>query len=430
MKTVNVGLIGFGTVGCGVVKTLESRSALIAKKAGALLKIKYVCDVDLSKKRLLKAKGCVFTKDAWQIVNDPDINIIVELIGGIHPAKELIVAAMKNGKSIVTANKALLAQEGSEIFKIAQDYGVDIYFEASVAAGVPVIKALREGFGGDKIEAVLGIVNGTCNFILTRMAKDGVSFQEALKIAQAKGYAESKPLLDINGFDSAHKLVLLTLLSFGKFVSLKDIYVEGIVDISANDIDYAKEFGYVIKLLAIAKLSEGKLEVRVAPTLLPKDHLLANVYDVYNAVLVKADLAGGILFNGKGAGQNPAASGVISDIVDLARNISSGVTRRVPEYSDVQSSLKLRKIDEIESRYYIRFSAIDKPGVLAGISGVLGKYGISIASVAQKERRQAKIVPVVIMTHEAKERSLRQALAKIDKLSVIKAKSVAIRVEI
>ncbi len=429
MKKINIGIIGFGTVGCGVVKILQDRAALLSKRCGALVKIKYACDADIKSKRPVKLKGAELTKDAYKIINDPEVDIIVELIGGIHPAKEFIIAAMKKGKHIVTANKALLAECGEEIFKIAQEQGVDIYFEASAVAGVPIIKALREAFAGDRIEAVLGIVNGTCNFILSRMTNDGVGFAEALKDAQAKGYAERNPSLDINGSDSAHKLVLLTLLSFGKFVKLNDIYVEGITDISANDIAYAKDFGYVIKLLAIAKQSAGKLEVRVAPTLLPKDHLLAAVWGVYNAVLVMADLAGGVLFNGKGAGSFAAASAVVSDIVDVGRNINSGAVRRLPEYYKSLSQINLRKISEIESRYYIRFSAIDRPGVLAKISGILGKHNISIASVAQKERKLSKVVPVVIMTHEAKESQLRVALKEIDKLSAIKAKSVAIRVE-
>lgn len=429
MKTINIAIIGFGTVGSGVVKILQDRAVLLSKRSGACIRIKYVCDVDLKSRRPVRLKSALLTRDVYKAINDPDVNIIVELIGGIHPAKEFIIAAMKNGKHIVTANKALLAEGGEEIFKIAQARGVDIYFEASVVAGVPIIKSLREGFAGDKIEAVLGIVNGTCNFILSRMTKDGVSFADALKDAERKGYAESDPSIDINGSDSAHKLVLLTLLSFGRFVKLDSIYIEGITNISANDIAYAKDFGYVIKLLAIAKQSAGKLETRVAPTLLPKDHLLANVWGVYNAVLVMADMAGGILFNGKGAGSYAAASAVVSDIADIARNINSGAVRRLPEYYKIESNISLRKISEIDSRYYIRFSVIDKPGVLAKISGILGKYNISIASVAQKERNLSKVVPVVIMTHEARESSLRAALSKIDALPVIKAKSVAIRVE-
>jgi homoserine dehydrogenase len=428
MKTINIGIIGLGNVGSEVARILLARRGFLVKKAGSALKLKYICDVVASKKGSV-GKGPIFTKDVRRVINDPDVDIVVELIGGIHPAKELIISAMRNGKHIVTANKALLAQEGPAIFKVAKDCGVDIYFEASVLAGVPIIKVLREGFSGDRINAILGIVNGTCNFILTKMTEEGASFSQALKEAQSKGYAEARPALDISGMDSAHKLVLLTLLSFGRFVRLQDIYVEGITEVSANDIAYADEFGYLIKLLAIAKLSEGRLEVRVAPTLLAKDHLLAGVRGVYNAALVEVDLAGGILFNGRGAGSSAAASAAVSDIVDLARNINSGSPRRVPEYCQASSSIKLRGINEIESRYYIRFSVIDKPGVLAKISGILGKHGISIASVAQKERREKQIVPVVIMTHEAKEWSLRLALSEIDRLAVVKAKSVAIRVE-
>lgn len=429
MKKVNVGIIGFGTVGSGVVKILQDRASLLFQRTGAQIKIKRICDQDLKKKRQVKVNKNILTRDAWKIINDPEIDVVVELIGGIHPAKEFIIAAIKNGKHIVTANKALLAAQGREIFNAAKKYGVDIYFEASAVAGVPIVKALREGFAADRISAVLGIVNGTCNFILSKMTKEGIGFREALKDAQLKGYAEKNPALDINGTDSAHKLVLLNLLSFGSFVKIKDIYVEGIVDINSNDISYADEFGYVIKLLAIAKMSHGALEVRVAPTLLSKNHLLANVCGVYNAVLVEADMAGPVLFNGKGAGSYAAASAVVSDIADVARNINSSSSRRVAEYCPQAAGLKLRKIGDIESKYYIRFSAIDSPGVLAKISGILGSHGISIASVAQRERRLTKVVPVIIMTHEAKENNLRNALKEIDRLSVIKSKSVAIRVE-
>ncbi|KPK41847.1 MAG: homoserine dehydrogenase [Omnitrophica WOR_2 bacterium SM23_29] len=429
MEKINVGLIGFGVVGAGVVKAFKEKAAQLGKKVGARLVLKAICDKEFRKKRNVRADKKLFTRDVNKILGNPEIDIVVELIGGIHPAKEFILKAIKNGQHVVTANKALLAKEGDEIFEAAQRAGVDIFFEASVGGGVPIIKALREGLVSNDIDTMLGIVNGTSNYILSSMANEGLNFHDALLEAKRKGYAERNPSLDIEGVDSAHKLAILTLLGFGKAVKLEDIYVEGILDISQNDIRYAEEFGYAIKLLAIAKNVDGELEVRVHPTLLSKEHLLSNVGGVYNAIYVHGDLVGGTLFYGRGAGQNPAASSVISDIVDLARNLRFNSVGRVPIYIKNKAIKKIRKIEEIEARYYIRFSCIDKPGVLAKISGILGRHKISIASVGQKERRKARIVPVVMMTHEAKEKNMQQALEEIDRLPVIRRKTVAIRVE-
>lgn len=429
MEKINIGLIGFGVVGAGVVKAFKEKAAQLSKKVGACLVLKAICDKEFRRKRNVKADKKLFTRDVNKILGNPEIDIVVELIGGIHPAKEFILKAIKNGQHVVTANKALLAKEGDEIFEAAQRAGVDIFFEASVGGGVPIIKALREGLVSNEIDTMLGIVNGTSNYILSSMANEGLNFHDALLEAKRRGYAERNPSLDIEGVDSAHKLAILTLLGFGKAVNLEDIYVEGILDISQNDIKYAEEFGYAIKLLAIAKNVDGELEVRVHPTLLSKEHLLSSVGGVYNAIYVHGDLVGGTLFYGRGAGQNPAASSVISDIVDLARNLRFNSVGRVPIYIKNKAIKKIRKIEEIEARYYIRFSCIDKPGVLAKISGILGRHKISIASVAQKERRKARIVPVVMMTHEAKEKNMQQALEEIDRLPVIRRKTVAIRVE-
>ncbi len=429
MDKINVGLIGFGTVGEGVVRALLTREKFLKEKIGAGLVLKAVCDKDIRRPREIKVKSGILTTDINKILNDPDIRIVVELIGGIHPAKEFILEAFKRGKHVVTANKALLAECGEEIFQAARNYKVDLYFEASVGGGIPIIKVLRESLGANHIDTVLGIVNGTSNYILTSMEKDGLSFNQALLEAKKKGYAEKNSGLDIKGFDSAHKLAILALLGFGKSVNIKDIYVEGIEDISLSDIEYARDFGYVIKLLAIAKNVRGQLEVRVHPTLLSREHLLSNVSGVYNAIYVHGDYAGGALFYGRGAGSRPAASSVLGDIIDVARNIKSSSVGRVPVYTADKTIKSLRPISEIETRYYLRLSVIDRPGGLARIADILGRQGISIASVTQKERQQARMVPVVMMTHDAREKNMRLALDEIDRLNAVKKRTVAIRVE-
>lgn len=429
MEKINVGVIGFGTVGEGVIRTLLTKPQFLEKKIGSRLVLKAVCDKDLRRKREAGLNPRILTNDVQRILHNSDIQIVVELIGGIHPAKEFILEAFRRGKHVVTANKALLAECGEEIFRAAKASGVDLYFEASVGGGIPIIKALRESLGANHIDTLLGIVNGTSNYILTSMAQEGLSFTQALLEAKKKGYAERNPALDIKGFDSAHKLAILSLLGFGKSVDIGDIYIEGIENISLSDIAYAQGLGYVIKPLAIAKNVKGQLEVRVHPTLLSKEHLLSNVNGVYNAIYVHGDLAGGTLFYGRGAGSRPAASSVVSDIIDVARNIRNNAACRVPIYVEDKTIRKLRNMDDIETRYYLRLSVIDKPGCLSTIAAILGKCGISIASVMQKERKLAKIVPVVMMTHEAREKNIRLSLQQIDKLNVIKKKTVAIRVE-
>lgn len=429
MRSINVGVIGFGTVGEGVVRALLGKPQFLEKRIGARLVLKAVCDRDLSRKREVRIDKDILTGDVNKILHSPDIQIVVELIGGVSPAKEFILEAFRRGKHVVTANKALLAECGKEIFEAAKRANVDLYFEASVGGGIPIIKALRESLCANHIDTMLGIVNGTSNYILSAMSEGNLSFNQALAEAKKKGYAERNPALDIEGFDSAHKLAILTLLGFGKSVSLSDIYVEGIENISLSDIRYAQDLGYVIKLLAIAKNIDGSLEVRVQPTLLSREHLLSNVKGVYNAIYVHSDLAGGTLFYGRGAGGRPAASSVLGDIIDVARNIKNDSINRVPVYVEDASIRNLRAFSEIESRYYLRLCVIDKPGCLAMIARILGRHGISIASVVQKERKQAKIVPVVMMLHDAKERNVRQALEQINRLSAIKKKTVAIRVE-
>lgn len=429
MKRVNVGIIGFGNVGSGVIRILQERSGLLSQKVGLDIQVKKICDKDILSKRNVKINKGLLNKNPLEIINDPQIDIVVELIGGIHPAKEFILEALRKGKNIVTANKALLALHGKELFATAFDCGKNIYFEASVGAGIPIIKSLKEGLVANRFNSIYGIVNGTSNFILSQMSSNNCSFYEALKEAKARGFAEKDPTLDIEGIDSAHKLVILTYLCFGRLISRDDIYIEGISRISLADINYAKELNLKVKLLAIAKKEGDSLDVRVHPTLISNDHMLSSVDGVNNAIYVSSDLAGNLLFYGPGAGQLSAASAVVSDIIDLTNDIKAGLFRSTLNIILDKSIKRLSKIDEIQSRYYIRLMALDKPGVLAKISGILSKFGISIASVTQKERRKAQSVPIVMIIHEAKEKNLREALQIIDRLDIIKEKSVAIRME-
>jgi len=426
---VKIGLIGLGTVGAGVCRALTEKAGLLEERIGTRVVLKRVCDRDRRQIRALHLAPTLVTQDARDILRDPDIQVVVELIGGLQPAKSLLLEAMQRGKHVVTANKALLAEHGQELFEAADRYGTDLYFEASVGGGIPIIKALREGLIANEFDAMLGIVNGTSNYVLTRMKEKQQSFHEALAEAKAHGYAERNPALDVEGHDAAHKLAILAWLGFGTRVRPAHIHTEGIQHISLADIQYADEMGYCIKLLAIAKRVQHELEVRVHPTLLAKSHLLANVNGVYNAIYVHGDMVGAELFYGRGAGQNPAASAVVSDIADVARNVALGIAKRVPTYCPRHRALPLRPIDEIETRYYVRCMAIDRPGVLAKIADILGRHQISIASVSQKERKAAKRVPVVMMTHDAKEANLRKALTVIDRLSSIKPPTVAIRTE-
>ncbi|MFC1593764.1 homoserine dehydrogenase [Candidatus Omnitrophota bacterium] len=427
MKKLTIGLIGFGTVGEGFVKILKDRRKRIKDRAGVDIRIKKICDKDLRRKRVVKVARSLLTKNPYDIVNDPEIDIVVELIGGVHPAKEILMNALKVGKHIVTANKALLAEEGRDVFQLARKRKRHIYFEASVGAGIPVIKILQEGVLANRIDAIYGIINGTSNYILSKMSQEHCSFSDALLEAKKKGFAESKPRLDIEGIDSAHKLVILTYLAFGHLLKLNTVYTEGISQISLADIKYAHEMNLEIKLLAIAKKKDKFLEARIHPTLIPKKHLLASVGSIFNAIFVDADLVGDLLFYGQGAGQMTAASAVVNDVIGLAKTLNGGGNNL--SMTPFREKLAVRRMDDIQSKYYIRFMAVDKPGVLARIAGVLGKYKISIASVSQKGRRRAKIVPLVMLTHEASERNMRLALDKIYKLAIIREVPVAIRME-
>ncbi len=427
MKKVKTGLIGFGTVGTGVVKTLAGKGAFIKKKRGVAVEIVRIADKDLRRKRPVKVPRSKLTTDVNKILNDPAIDIVVELIGGIQPAKKFVMKALKAGKHVVTANKALLANSGKEIFGLARKKGVTVRFEASVGGGIPVIKALSEDFAANTIQAIYGIINGTSNYILSKMEEDGESFKSALKSAQDLGIAERNPLLDINGMDSAHKLAILTLLGFGRYVDVKKIFVEGIQNIELRDIRYAKQWGYSIKLLAIAKEDGGRLDVRVHPTLLSSKHLLAGVRGAQNAIYIKGDMIGESLLYGEGAGQKATSSAVVSDIVDIAESVAVGKALEMPNMNFDSGIRGMKEIGKVKSRYYIRFMAVDKPGVLAAISGILARFKISISSVTQKERHKEHAVPIVMLTHDAVEQDLKKALSIIYRLNAIAGKPVTIR---
>jgi len=432
MAQINVGLIGFGTVGAGMVEVLINNRELIEDRVGAGIVLKKIADLDINSDRGVKIDPTLLTTDAMEIVNDPEIDIIVELIGGYEQAMEYIVMAMERGKHVVTANKALIAQYGRQLFETSEKYGVDIAFEASVAGGIPIIRAFKEGLAANQIKAVLAILNGTSNYILTRMTAEGLSFNKALSIAKRLGYAEADPTLDIDGSDAAHKLTIIISLAFGRPFKYEDIYKEGIDRVSPEDIRFAGEFGYCLKLLAIAKEVNGHIEARVHPAFVPLDHILANVNEAYNAVYVEGDFVGPTLFYGLGAGRRPTGSAVVSDLMDIARNQAKGIKRRILPLSFAHPPTKeisLKPMDQVITEYYFRFSAVDRPGVLSKISGILGANNISIASVIQKGRGAHGSVPVVMLTHEAMERDVRKSLELIDKLDVVTAKTVLFRVE-
>jgi len=429
-KGVGVGLIGFGTVGTGVVKILTQKASLLEERLGVPLELVKVGDVDLERDRGVEVAPSLLTRDAGEVIHDPRVDIVIELVGGIEPAKSFIIQALRAGKPVVTANKALLAEEGEEILQALEETGQDLGFEASVAGGIPILKALREGLVANGINRIYGIINGTANYVLTMMEKEGLSFQEALAHAQARGYAEADPTLDISGMDAAHKAAILATMAYGRYFRAQEIHVEGIDRVDSKDILYAQELGYRVKLLAIIK-GGSRVELRVHPTMIPLGHSLAKVEGVYNAVYVEGDSVGSTMFYGRGAGEMPTASAVVADVVDIARDILRGVRRRVPPfaYPLLDRPVELKPMDEVTTRYYMRFTALDRPGVLSKISGILASKSISIESVIQKGRREEGTVPVVMMTHEARERDVQEALKEIDHLDVIGRKTVLIRVE-
>jgi homoserine dehydrogenase len=429
---INVGLIGFGTVGTGVVRVLKENASVIRDKLGCDVFLKRIADTDLIRDRGVKVEEGVLTENADDVINDPDISIVVELIGGTTAAKDLIMRALNGGKHVVTANKALLSTHGKEIFQTAEQKGLAIGFEASVGGGIPIIKALREGLSANRVDSIYGIINGTANYILTKMTSEGRKFEDVLAQAQKKGYAELDPSYDVEGIDTAHKLAILINLAYGTYSSLDAIYTEGISRITELDVKFAREFGYRIKLLAIAKAREGSIEARVHPTMVPERHPLAKVDGVFNAVFIHGNAVGDTMFYGRGAGMMPTASAVVSDVMDICRDLTKGVPARLSPLSYTENAVKdigIKNMDDLELPYYLRFSAVDKPGVLSRISGVLGAHNISISSVIQKGRKVGEAVPLVITTHNARERELRMAIAEIEKLDVVVDRVMFIRIE-
>jgi len=430
MKEINLGLVGAGVVGGGVVKLLSQELEFLRDNLGLPINLKRIADKVTSRFAELPVGNAICTNDSNDIINDDNINVVIELVGGLTFAKDLIVSALSKGKHVITANKALIAQQGPAIFELAEKNGVSLFFEATVGGGMPVIKTIREALIGNEILSVNTIINGTCNYILTKMSARGILFDTALKKAQKNGYAEADPTLDIGGGDSGHKVAIMASLIYNGYVPFDKVYIEGITGITKEDIEFASEMGYVIKLLGIIRKApdEDRIDVRVHPAMLHRKHILASVSDVFNAVLLDGNAVGPILLYGRGAGELPTASAVLSDIVDVALNISTGAPRRIPmRYYRHDNELRIKPIDEVESRYYLCFWVADRPKVLASIATLLGEYSISIASVLQKEFREESCVPVVMLTHKAVEKNVRTALAEIEKLDFVKKKTHVIR---
>lgn len=429
---VGVGIVGFGTVGVGVARTLMDNAGLIRRRVGVPVELIRIADLDVARDRGLSLPAGMLTQDSRQVLDDLEVDIVVELIGGYDSAKRLILEAIAKGKQVVTANKALLAVHGEELYQAAARQKVDLAFEASVGGGIPIIRALTEGLAANRILSIYGIINGTSNYILTRMTQEGRAFNEVLEEAKQAGYAEADPTFDVEGIDSVHKLAIMVSLAYGTPVDVKDIYTEGITKLTPLDIAYAKEFGYVIKLLGIAKWMEGEIEARVHPTMIPVASPIAQVHGVYNAIQVVGDVVGDVMLHGRGAGSMPTGSAVVSDILAIARNLITGGVGRVPVASfqpDQRRPLRVRPMADIESLFYLRFMVVDRPGVLSQIAGVLGQHGISISSVLQQGRKEGQTVPVVIRTHQAAERSVQTALREIGRMSFVSEPPMLIRVE-
>src|SRR5881296_967113 len=437
MNEIRIGLLGLGTVGSGVVKVLESHGAEMQERAGCRLVLRRIADADLTRPREgLDIGRLPLVGDAAKVLADPAVQIVIELVGGLEPARTFILRALEAGKHVVTANKALLAHHGPEIFEAARRNRVMLGFEAAVAGGIPLIRSVKDGLPANRVLSAFGIVNGTCNYILSKMTDEELDFSLVLKEAQAQGYAEADPTFDIEGLDSAHKLQILVMLAFRTSVDLKDIHTEGITRVTAQDIAYARDLGYRIKLLAIAKTSGDAgsggagVEVRVHPTMIPARSPLAAVSGVFNAVFITGDAVGDLMFYGRGAGQMPTASAVWSDVLEIARRTAHGIPALGLELPAVGAgALPLRSIDTVRCCYYLRVMAQDRPGVLSRVAGILGQHDISIASVLQRERAANEAVPIVMMTHEAREHDMRHALAAIDRLPDVATATTMIRVE-
>jgi len=433
LKPVNIGLLGLGTVGGGAVNVLKRNAGEITRRAGREILIRSASARDLARPRPCDTGGIHLTSHPAEIVNDPDIDIVVEMMGGISPARELVMTALDNGKHVVTANKALIALHGNEIFARAREKGLMVAFEAAVAGGIPIIKAIREGLAGNTVEWLAGIINGTCNFILTEMREKGRDFADVLSEAQALGYAEADPTFDVEGVDAAHKLTILASIAFGIPLQFDKVYIEGITGITAMDVAYAEALGYRIKLLGIARRAASGIELRVHPTLIPERRLIANVNGVMNAVLVKGDAVGPTLYYGAGAGAEPTASSVVADIVDVARTLTSDPHNRVPHLAfqpGAIADLPILPIGEVESAYYLRLSASDQPGVLADVTRILADHRISIEAILQKEPPQGESqLPVIMLTHKVREQELNAAIGKIEALPTISGPVKRIRME-
>jgi len=429
MKEIGLGLLGFGTVGAGVVEGLQKNGDLIASRSGVRLVLRKIADLDLERDRGVQVAPSVLTTDALSVIRDPSIHIIIELIGGVGIARELVTEALKMGKPVVTANKKLLAEYGASLFALADANKVDLRFEASVAGGIPIIQALRDGLIANHIPNLYGILNGTCNYILTRMEQEGLPFDEVLRDAQNLGFAEAEPSLDIDGHDTAHKAALLASLAYGFPFPLKSVYVEGIRGIARDDITYAADLGYRVKLLAVVKKNDHAVSVRVHPAMVPVSHMIASVSSVFNAVMVTGDVVGDTLYYGRGAGRLPTASAVLSDVTAVARQLATQSRHHLPTFIPEGDKPTIEPVDAISCRYYLRLTVQDKPGVLARVSGILGEHRISIASMIQKDLPGTASAEMIMMTHLALEKDCREALSKIDSLDVVKAKTVRIRVE-
>jgi homoserine dehydrogenase len=431
-KDIGVGLIGFGTIGTGVVRLLRDHAAGIRARLGVPLRLARIADLDIRTNRGVKVPKEVLTTDAKALIHDPSVDVVVELIGGLEPARTFQLEALKAGKPVITANKAVLSAHGVELASAAEKSGVALGFEASVGGGIPIIRALRESLAGDRNLEVYGIVNGTCNYILTEMAAGNGEFAEVLARAQKMGLAEADPSYDVDGLDSLHKLVILVSLAFGKLIDPKAVHVEGIRSVSGVDMAYARDFGYTIKLLAVARETPGGIEARVHPAMVPHKHLLAKVDGPFNAVCLRGNALGTSIYYGRGAGMMPTATAVVADIVDAARPLLDGRRPLVPPYGQPASLLARARVIDMggtEHEHYIRFQLSDKPGALAKITSILAAAGISIATVAQHEKPSKGVVPVVMRTHRTKEAALSKALARIAKLAEVRARPVVIRVE-
>lgn len=427
MKELGIGIIGFGTVGAGVADCLIKNGEVIAKRTGVKPVIRKIADLDIVRDRGVKVPQEVLTTDAMEAIETCEV--IVELVGGTTFAKTIILEALKRGKPVVTANKALLAKYGEELFAEAEKSGADIFYEASVGGGIPIIKSLREGLVGNRINKIYGILNGTCNYILTRMEHDQADFKEVLADAQKLGYAEANPSLDIDGFDTAHKATIAASLAYGNWFGMDPVYVEGITEITLDEIKLTNELGYKIKLLAIIKQDNGNVEIRVHPTLIPKQSMLAKVDDVFNAVMVNGDFVGDTMFYGRGAGRNATASAVVADITDVCLNLTAGSSRRIPGFVAGNLYNKVLPIDNVKSRYYLSLQVADEPGVLARITNILAAWNISISSVVQKERKGEENVSLVILSHLSEEKSMKAAISEINALAEVRNNVKFIRIE-